>query len=134
MLALEEFPAGRSELAPRDRRRDGGAPLSALAGEALESRFRAWRGSSGRRYVFSVYDAASCPAYQDALMIVADTTADGDWRLLSIGDTGCFPDLALAKARGRKADGRLELHLHLLARSRAERIAAISDLSHLARS
>jgi len=133
MLALDEHPARWSELAPRIGRFDGGMPLSSLAGETLQSRFRAWRGSSGRRYVFSVYDAPSCPAYQDALMIVAEATADGNRRVLSIGDTGCFPDLALAKARGCKAGGRLELHVHLLTRSRAERLAAINDLAHFER-
>jgi hypothetical protein len=133
MLALDEHPAGPSELAARNRRSDASAPLSALAGEALGSRFRSWRGSSGRRYVFSVYDAQTCPAYENALMIVAEATAEGGRRLISIGDTGCLPDLALAKARRVGAGAGLEFHVHLLARSRVERIAAISDLAHLDR-
>jgi len=66
-------------------------------------------------------------------MIVAEATAEGGRRPNLDRRHGCLPDLALAKARGAGADVRLEFHVHLLARSRAERTAAISDLSHLDR-
>ena len=37
------------------------------AGEAvLHSKYRHWRGRSGRSYVFSVYAPADCPPYEDA--------------------------------------------------------------------
>jgi hypothetical protein len=132
MLALGEHPTRRSDISARNRGRDDSAPLSALAGDALGGRFRSWRGRSGRRYVFSVYDPLSCPAYEDAVMIVAEAS-DGERRVVSIGETGSFPDIALAKAAGQATSGRLELHVHLLARSRAERLALIADLAHLRR-
>lgn len=106
------------------------AELAALAGEALAGRFRHWRGWSGRRYVFSVYDPASCPAYEDAVLIVAAAGPDGERRIVSIADTGALPEIAVARARAIASSlaTRVECHVHLLAASRAEREAAIADL------
>lgn len=132
MLALDEHFAVRlGEPAGRRRSADS-APLTALAGDALDGRFRSWRGRSGRRYVFSVYDSVSCPAYEHAVMMVAAKTPDGQRRILSIVETGCFPDIVLAKAAAMTGpDGAPEFHIHLLARSPAERIKLIADLAHL---
>ena len=108
---------------------DGGG-LAALADTSLASRFCTWKGRSGRRYVFSVYPAPGCPAFRDALLLAVVRDRDGRRRAISICDTGPFPELAVARVE-READeyGRgVEFHLHLLARSRAERIAALADL------
>jgi hypothetical protein len=119
---------------PASRFREGeSAPLLALEGEALGARFRSWRGISGRRYIFSVYNRQSCPAYSDAIVIVAASHADGGRRVIFIADTGCFPEIAFAKALAL-ADGEAEFHVHLLARSRAERQAVMDDLSQAPRS
>lgn len=109
------------------------AELAALAGEALAGRFRHWRGLSGRRYVFSVYDPASCPAYGDAVLIVATVDASGERRIVSIADTGALPEIAVAGARRIAAslEARVECHVHLLAASRFGREAAIADLRPL---
>ena len=129
MLALDEHLARRPRhSAPRQS--CASAPLAALAGDMLGGRFRSWLGHSGRRYVFSVYDAASCPPYEHAVMIVAAASSTDERRVAAIVDTGCFPDVAMAKAAG----GAVELHVHLLAQSRAERDAVIADLAHLYRS
>jgi hypothetical protein len=66
-------------------------PLAALDGEVLNERFRSWRGASGRRYIFSVFDPARCPAYCDAVLIVAAVDAEGKPRALGLVDTGPFP-------------------------------------------
>ena len=131
MLALDEhLPRNRDRSA--HQRRPDNAPLTALAGEAVGGRFRSWRGHSGRRYVFSVYDFACCPPYEHAVMIIAAAAPDGERRIVSIAETGCFPDIVLAKAAATGvAHGALEIHIHLLAQSRAERIAVIADLAHL---
>ena len=131
MLALDEHSAVRCAQTAGSRRRADSAPLTVLAGDALDGRFRCWRGRSGRRYVFSVYNSISCPAYEHAVLMVAATTPDGERRILSIVETGCFPDIALAKAAATTSgDGALEFHIHLLARSPAERSKLIGDLGH----
>jgi hypothetical protein len=105
--------------------------LSALAGDSLAGRFRHWRGSSGRRYIFSVYDPDSCPAYDGVVLIGAAIDENNERRIIFVADTGILPDVALARAREKAAacDCAVEFHVHLLASSRRERAAAIADLS-----
>jgi hypothetical protein len=104
--------------------------LSALAGDPLANRFRHWRGASGRRYIFSVYDLASCPAYDDVVLIVA-AVARNNRRIVFIADTGALPELTIERAKQMAAalNCPVEFHVHLLASSRAERAAVISDFS-----
>jgi hypothetical protein len=113
-------------------RRVDACELVSLAGETLAGRFRHWRGASGRRYVFSLYDASACPAYDDAVLIVAAKRQGEDRRILAICDTGALPELAVARAREAAASlgARVECHVHLLAGSRAERAAVIDDLGY----
>jgi hypothetical protein len=111
------------------------APLRALAGEALAARFRSWRGASGRRYIFSIFDRQSCPAYEHVVAMIVTRDPDGERRIMFIGDTGCFPELALARAAKEiPVAGEIEFHLHMLATSRAERNAMIADLAQAGRS
>ena len=104
--------------------------LTSLANEKLAERFRHWRGASGRRYIFSLYAPESCPAYDDAVLIVALKATNGLRRIATICDTGSLPELALARAcKAAAAPGEsVECHIHLLAASRAERAAVIGDL------
>ena|SRR5579883_439717 len=127
---LERDGVDFANIGRKTPRRVDNRELAALAGKALACRFRYWRGASGRRYVFSVYDPASCPAYEDVVLIAAAVTESGERRILSIVDTGALPELAVARARGIAASPatRIECHVHLLAGSRAERAAAIDDL------
>ena len=106
-------------------------PLAALADEPLSPRFCAWRGASGRRYIASVYEARACPAYCDAALIVVAADADGRRRIVALADTGAFPEPVVARlaCTPPPVSGRLELHLHLLAESMAERRAALDDLA-----
>jgi hypothetical protein len=111
------------------------APHRALAGEALAARFRSWRGASGRRYIFSIFDRQSCPAYEHVVAMIVTRDPDGERRIMFIGDTGCFPELALARAAKEiPVAGEIEFHLHMLATSRAERNAMIADLAQAGRS
>jgi hypothetical protein len=123
-------PEPAPSTAPRLAETDG-EPLAALAGRALEPRFRSWRGASGRRYIVSVYDPDACPAYCDAVLIAAAVDPDGRRRLLALADTGVFPEPVLARARRSLGDVAepVEFHLHLLAASSAERRAALDDLA-----
>src|SRR5580658_3801617 len=111
--------------------RAGGSRLAALAGTPLAPRFCSWSGLSGRRYVFSVYPASDCPAFCDAVLLTAVLDDAGRLRVLSVCDTGAFPEPVVARAeRELRAYGPgLEFHLHLLASSRADRAAAVADLA-----
>ena len=111
--------------------RPGGSGLGALAGTPLAQRFCSWTGLSGRRYVFSVYPASDCPAFCDAIMLAAVRDDAGRLRVVSVRDTGAFPEPVVARAeRELRAFGAsLEFHLHLLASSPAERAATVADLA-----
>jgi hypothetical protein len=151
MLALREQRVSLSDLSaaeglPSDRTRRVAesfahqdqavsAPLRSLAGGALDARFRSWRGASGRRYVFSVYNQDCYPAFEHAVAMIASVGRDGERRALCVEDTGSFPDISLAKAAARIPDGEeFEFHVHLLATSRIERAAVVADLSQACRS
>jgi hypothetical protein len=67
--------------------------LAALAGTSISSRFCSWIGLSGRRYIFSVYQAADCPAFRDAILLAVVRDIMGQRRVVSVWETGAFPDL-----------------------------------------
>ncbi len=108
-----------------------GSSLAALEGMPISSRFCSWVGLSGQRYVFSVYPALECPAFRDAVLLAAIRDMTGQRRLISVRETGSFPEPAVAKAqREFRAFGpSLEFHLHLLTTSPAERAAIVADLA-----
>jgi hypothetical protein len=105
--------------------------LAALTGTPFFSRFFSWAGLSGRRYVFSVYPASDCPAYRDAVMLAAVRDGFGRRHVVSVRDTGAFPEAVVARAvhELREFGSGLELHLHLLSRSPEEREATVADLA-----
>jgi hypothetical protein len=109
-------------------------PLAALIDAGASPRFCAWRGASGRRYIFSAYPAAACPAYCDAVLIAVERDFAGRRRAVAFLDTGTFPEPALARAAKSLAalGDRLEFHLHLLAPTARERAATIADLASAA--
>jgi hypothetical protein len=108
-----------------------GASLAALAGTPIASRFCSWIGQSGLRYVFSVYPAPECPAFPDAVLMAVVRDMTGRRCVVSVRDTGAFPEPVLARVRRELSafGSGLELHLHLLAASSAERAATIADLA-----
>jgi hypothetical protein len=109
----------------------GGAALAALAGMPFSSRFWSWTGLSGRRYVFSVYPASTCPAFCHAVLLAAMRDGPRRLRIVSVRETGAFPEPVVARAqREFRAFGPgLEFHLHLLPSSPAPRAATIADLA-----
>jgi hypothetical protein len=114
-----------------DRQRARSAALAALAGTPISSRFCSWIGLSGRRYIFSVYPASDCPAFRDAVLLAVVRDMTGQRRAILARETGAFPEPVVAEAQhDLKAFGpALELHLHLLATSPADRAAAVADLA-----
>jgi len=109
--------------------------LRALDGEVLAERFRSWVGASGRRYIFSVFDPADCPAYCGAVLIAARVEANGARRAIHFADTGDFPEPTLANVmRACSAVTEpFEFHLHLLANAASERRSILEDLRNAAR-
>jgi hypothetical protein len=113
----------------QDKIRD--SSLAALAGTSISSRFCSWIGLSGRRYIFSVYQAAECPAFRDAILLAAVRDMTGQRRVVSVWETGAFPEPVVAKAQHelRAYGPGVEFHLHLLTTSTAERRATVADLA-----
>jgi hypothetical protein len=115
-----------------DRRGDrSGSSLAALEGMPISSRFCSWVGLSGRRYVFSVYPASECPAFRDAVLLAVVRDMTGQRRVVSVRETGPFPEPVVEKAQRELqafAPG-LEFHLHLLTTSPLERAATLADLA-----
>jgi hypothetical protein len=130
--AVSESPAA-GWTAPMSDRLDNrrGSSLAALEGMPISSRFCSWVGLSGRRYVFSVYPASVCPAFRDAVLLTVIRDMTGQRRVVSVRETGAFPEPVVEKAqRELRAFGPgLEFHLHLLATSPAERAVTVADLA-----
>jgi hypothetical protein len=108
-----------------------GASLASLAGMPISSRFCSWIGLSGRRYIFSVYPAMDCPAFRDAILLTVVRDMTGQRRVVSVRETGAFPEPVVAKTqRELRAFGPgVEFHLHLLNTSTGERAATVADLA-----
>jgi hypothetical protein len=108
-----------------------GRGFAALSRTEMATRFLSWEGLSGKSYVFTVYAAGDCPAFCDAVLLAVALNRDGGRRVLAAFDTGPFPEPALARAEHElcRCAGRLEFHIHLLARSPAERRETLADLT-----
>jgi hypothetical protein len=132
-----EYPVSESPAAtrtvPMSNRQDDRrcSSLAALNGMPISSRFCSWIGLSGRRYVFSVYPALECPAFRDAVLLAVIRDMTGQRRVISVRETGSFPEPAVAKAQRelRTFGPGLEFHLHLLTTSAAEWTATVADLA-----
>ena len=100
-----------------------GRPLNAIFNDkSAEPRFWYWFGSSGQRYIHSVYPAGRCPPLPGAVFIAVKRT--GTLRTaLAVGGFSVFWDMSGARELECDAD---EIHVHLLARDdrHAETIAA----------
>jgi hypothetical protein len=102
-------------------------PLAALGREApaMASRFRRWRGASGKSYLVSVYAIDKCPDYVDAVLVAVDGASGA---IVWIGETsGGGENLAAILAGAAKA-GANQAHVHLLAGGARERAGVIKDI------
>ena len=101
--------------------------------DLLRRKYRSWRGRSGRTYMFSVYSAFDCPAYEDAVLIVANRGTDTRGGALAWLDLGRFPEAELSGIRRRFADrlDAVEFHIHVLANRCGDRKRLIEDVMHV---
>jgi hypothetical protein len=113
-------------------------PPQALAGpreltlrslsSAHTSRFTAWRGRTGRRYVASSFAITDSDAlsFADSVLIAVGSTRE----IISVRDAGPW-GLEAAVLRWRdevEAAGAREIHVHLIAATSDERRKAVADL------
>jgi hypothetical protein len=113
------------------------APLDCLSGGALASRFHAWLGRSGRRYVCSVFPvdlddpSAGLPELDGAVVIAVGFDRRRERFPIAIFEISAA-DAPLSFGRAARdaalAAGIREWHIHLLAESDAARRAVIFDL------
>ena len=129
---VSELPATGWTAAVSDRQdKKRGSSLAALDGMPISSRFCSWVGLSGRRYVFSVYPASTCPAFCDAILLAAVRDMTGQRRVVLVRETGAFPEPIVAEIQRelRVFGPGLEFHLYLLTAWASERVAAVADLA-----
>jgi hypothetical protein len=124
---------------PAERRRD--AALESLAGGALAARFHAWRGSSGQRYICSVFPVTGdpdvgLPDFTEAVVIAAAYENDRTRRLVAVRqcEKGANPYARESFIIEALAAGASEWHIHLLASEETQRRAAIADIDAIPRS
>lgn len=93
--------------------------------------FHYWRGSSGNRYLHSVYSLIGCPALPQANYILVRRHEDGTRDALVFGQTKADANsLNLAHLRHEGAKlGANEVHIHLLADTDEARDSVEADLS-----
>lgn len=112
------------------------APLRSLAGETLASRFHAWRGASGRRYICSVFSVEAdaldvgLPDFVDAIAMAVAREPDGSRRRISLFLNEATSDPAARRAFVAEAlaKGAIEWHIHLLAVDGWQRRAVATDI------
>ena len=113
--------------------RAGDAALASLSDRAITSRFHAWLGASGRRYIVSVYAL-------DLLLAHAGIPDFDRFVLIPVARQGLTrrPDDVIAVERESDkgfavqralAHGVSEWHVHLLANGRSERATVVADLA-----
>jgi len=100
------------------------------AEEAPAAPFQFWTGSSGNRYVHSIYNLFECPPVDEANYILVKRHRDGQRTVLSIGRVNhTSGNVNLANIRQRAAEmGANEVHVHLLAGSTGASLEIESDL------
>jgi hypothetical protein len=108
--------------APREQKLRSLAPCHA-------SRFTAWRGRSGRRYVASSFMAADDGAlsFPDSVLIAVDAGR----RIVGVREAGPW-GLEAAVSRWRDeamGAGAVEIHVHLIAATPEDRRRAVADLT-----
>lgn len=113
------------------------APLDCLAGGALASRFHAWRGGSGRRYICSVFPVHShawlggLPEFDAAVALAVTVDSAGQRSRVAVFEpcwrNGRFEEAAEWVTEALAA-GVCEWHIHLLAETKPARQAMIDDL------
>lgn len=103
-------------------------PLRSLS-SAHTSRFTAWRGRSGRRYVassFGIHDSDAL-SFADSVLIAVNASRS----IMAVREAGPWGvEAAVTRWRDEVvAAGAIELHVHLIAATPDDRRRAVADLT-----
>jgi hypothetical protein len=125
-----------SRAAHRARRGATASPPPAAPGLAsgLTSRIHFWRGTSGRRHLFSVYSLLDCPPLPPAVYLLVRREADGRREILATGHVDAVhapSNLATLRQLGAQAEAN-EVHVCLAADDADLRARIAEDLAPLA--
>ena len=103
-----------------------GSPISINfpQGSGDNERFWYWRGSTGKKYIHSIYGADACPPLPGAIYVAVRRI--GHLRTaVAVGRFSSLSDGASANDANLDAD---EIHVHLLARDNADAEKVLNDL------
>ncbi|MGO9390230.1 hypothetical protein [Rhodoblastus sp.] len=107
-------------------------PLACLDRTGMENWLQSWRGSSGRRYICSIYPIGEPPSFDCDRAIVATVRKGASGASIVFvfepGTEGESDGLRQWKEKARQ-HGADEWHVHLLAGSKEERDFALRDLA-----
>jgi len=104
-------------------------PPPSLSAVGLGARFHVWGGVSGRRYITTVFSAASPPDFEGAVAILVRVEADGTRVALWAGRLPASPEQLAEMIAVKGAD---EVHVHLTAETEADRARASADMASFA--
>ena len=108
------------------------ASLACLAGKQLGTRFSAWRGRSGHRYICTVYPVDrtaphdGLPPYRGMIVLAVRLGPDGTREIVAASDVDA--DSGLPAPLASLSPSIDEWHVHLMAESAPERALALRDL------
>ena len=106
-------------------------PAGDGAGLSAPLALKAWRGASGRSFIYTVYSLIGCPAFEAGNFILVRRGADGRRKPLGIGRTET-PTASLNLARIRREGAGLganEVHVYAEAASEQARAAVAFDIA-----
>ncbi len=105
-------------------------PLFVSNDHELENAFHFWQGTSGKRYIHSVYSLFACPQLPKANFILVKRDQEGNCTALQIGQTTEKSNsLNLAFLRKSAATlGANEVHVHVMSKTDFERNMVRLDL------
>ncbi len=112
------------------------APLGSLAGGSLASRFHAWWGISGQRYICTVFQAdlaepdCGLPEFAEMIVLAVGYDNAGERKLLALChmDDETDPSARRRFVEANWEAGATEWHVHLLTDGNRQRYAAVRDL------
>jgi hypothetical protein len=112
------------------------APLGSLAGGSLASRFHAWWGISGRRYICTVFQAdpgapdCGLPEFAEMIVLAVGYDSKRERKLLALShmDDETGPSVRRRFVETNREAGATEWHVHLLTDGNHQRHAATRDL------
>ena len=106
-----------------------GSPIALTAPQdsEMKDRFWYWQGTSGRKYIHSVYDVDACPPLPGAVYVAVKRS--GHLRIaVAVGRFAPFWDRTM-DGRQLRNWGADEIHVHLLSRSPEQAEAVKFDLA-----